>query len=170
MDVNVRLPLTPAAYLKPLVEDDVTTAYVDGLNDPVVHRFLVGPRSRRQTPDLVRGFVRANREDPGAILFGLFVDDVLRGTARLHDIGSAGACLGLAIFDRAIWGQGWGRRMVGAVTTYALTELGVPRVQAVIESENVGSLRAFEHAGYEHLPDADREEDGLVKQLWEYSA
>jgi RimJ/RimL family protein N-acetyltransferase len=170
MLASVRLDLTPTAYLTPLDESDVTQAYVDGLNDPVVHRFLVGPRSRVQTPDLVRGFVRANRDDAHAILFGLFVDGRLRGTARLHDIGRDGAYLGLAIFDRGIWGQGWGSRMVDGVTRYAIGELGLPAVRAVIEEENLASRRAFEKSGYVHRTADDVIQDGMVKQLWEFSS
>ena len=163
-----RVDLGNGAYLRPLAEDDVTDEYVNGLNDPVVHRFLVGPRRQRQTRESVRAFVAANRQDREAILFGLFVEDRLRGTARLHDIREGSAFLGLAIFDKSIWGQGWGTRIVKGATTFALGELGLKRVAAVIEEENIGSQRAFENAGYGRVPSADTTQDGQVKQFWEF--
>ena len=165
--VERRIELGAGAFLRPIVEDDVTEQYVEGLNDPEVHRFLVGPRRDRQTAASVREFVRMNREDPAAILFGLFVGDMLRGTARLHDIGEEGAFLGLAIFDKSLWGQGWGTRIVEGVTRFALGELGIARVRAIIEDDNVGSQRAFQRAGYRHDASADKVEEGQVKQLWE---
>lgn len=164
---TTRVELGDGAYMRALIEDDVTAAYVDGLNDPEVHRFLVGPRSRIQTFDTVRDFVRHNREDPAAILFGLFVGDELRGTARLHDMRDGEAFLGLAIFDKRLWGRGWGTRFVRGVTQHARVALGIRKVRAIIEAENVGSQRAFERAGYSHDAASDTVEQGQIKQLWE---
>ena len=53
-----RLQLGSGACLKPLPVSGVTNAYVNGLNDPAVNQFLVGPRRHKQTLDTVREFVR----------------------------------------------------------------------------------------------------------------
>jgi len=141
------------AFLRPLSADDVTAGYVEGLNDPEVYRFLVGPSRQRQTIELVRGFVRANEEDLHAILFGLFVDGSLRGTSRLHDICLESAYLGIALFDRSIWGQGWGTRMIRGIVDYAVDSLDVKKVFAGIENENMASQCAFEKAGFQRCDD-----------------
>jgi RimJ/RimL family protein N-acetyltransferase len=160
-----RIDLDGKAHLRVLAEHDVTPDYVRSLNDPVVHRFLVGPRSQTQTIDSVRGFVRRNVEDPASLLFGLFVSDTLRGTVRLHDIRAGGAFLGLAVFDRALWGQGWGTRCVRAATRFAREELNVSRVAAVIETDNAASLKVFDRAGYRCAAEPVVQ-DGACKQLW----
>lgn len=167
--VRSKIELTAGAYLRPLVEDDVSKEYVDGLNDPVVHRFLVGPRSQHQTTESVRMFVRKNRDNQACILFGFFLHGILRGTARLHDVSDEGAFLGLAIFDRTVWGQGWGAQIVAAVTHFALTELRVPRVAAVIEADNIASRKAFVRAGFTRVA-SEASPEGVVKELWELVA
>jgi RimJ/RimL family protein N-acetyltransferase len=136
-------------YLRTLGPDDVTGAYVDGLNDPEVHRYLVAPRQSRQSLETVKAYVLSNQADPRAALFGVFVDDVLRGSVRLHDIdGQAGtAYVGIALFDKTVWGQGWGRRAIVAVQEY-VQALGVNTLFAGIESGNSASRACFTAAGF----------------------
>lgn len=166
---DLRIDLPPDAFLRPLAIADVTTAYVDGLNDPVVHRYLVGPRRERQTDDLVRQFVAANAADPAAILFGLYVGQQLRGTCRLHDIDpdKGSAHLGISLFDRSIWGQGWGSRVIRAVADHALAAYGLSRIVAGIEEENEASRRSFTKAGFVG-EDATFEAHGARARRWHY--
>jgi len=81
-------------------------------------------------------------------LFGLFIDDVLRGTSRLHDISSESAYIGIALFDRSIWGQGWATRMIRKIVRFAIGSLGLKKVLAGIEKENIASQGAFNKAGF----------------------
>ena len=62
------LVLESGALLSPFSPNQVTDLYVNGLNDPEVNRFLVGPRSQVQTQDTVREFVRMNNEDPASLM------------------------------------------------------------------------------------------------------
>jgi RimJ/RimL family protein N-acetyltransferase len=146
----IQLSLEGNAILRPLMEADVTQDYADGLNDPEVNRFLVGPRLQYQSMELVRAFVCTNAADPEAVLFGLFIDGALRGTARLHDIRPAEgkAWLGLALFDRAIWGRGWGHRMIAAISEWALEKFALQEIVAGIEEANEGSRKTFLRAGF----------------------
>jgi len=157
------ISLGESAFLRPLAEEDVTPGYVDGLNDPEVHRFLIGPSKQRQTIELVREFVRGNYEDSHAILFGLFVDGSLRGTSRLHDICPESAYMGIALFDRSIWGQGWGTRMIRGIADYTIGSLGAKKVLAGIENENAASQRAFEKAGFRRCANHT---DNTDSHLW----
>jgi RimJ/RimL family protein N-acetyltransferase len=154
--------------LRHLQENDVSAAYVDGLNDPEVHRFLVGPRRERQTEASVRAFVQANFEADDAILFGIFLDGILRGTSRLHDIRDGTAWLGIAIFDRRVWGRGLARRAIEAIVTYASESLSVREVRAGIENENTGSQRAFAAAGFVPSAPSAQSSDSVV-WIWRAS-
>jgi len=165
---DLRLGLNDRGYLRQLLEGDVTQAYVDALNDPEVNRFLVGPRQQRQTLSTVQAFVNLNHEAANSILFGLYVDEILRGTTRLHDATENDIYLGLALFDKTIWGQGWGRLMIAAASRYAIDELGVARVKAGIEGDNVSSQKAFLAAGFECVHTAYSVKHDTCIQTWEF--
>lgn len=155
------------AYLKPLSKIDVTVGYVDGLNDPEVKVFLVGPRERTQTTESVEQYVEFNERDPRSVLFGLYVDDVLRGTVRLHDVelSSGTAWLGIALFDKTVWRRGWASTCVNAVAEFA-ADIGVRRLFAGVEKENLASRRLFERCGFSEQPaDADAASTTWVKDL-----
>jgi RimJ/RimL family protein N-acetyltransferase len=152
--------------LRLLEPDDVSDAYVAGLRDPEVNRFLSAPREAPQTIETVRAYVAANRADPASALFGLYVDGALRGTVRLHDIQVGGdAFVGIALFDRSVWGRGWGRRCIEAVCAVA-SDLGVRRAVAGIHATNHASRHAFAAAGFVHDPLEDRETDDGVGERW----
>lgn len=167
-EANLRLSLSEHAYLRPLLEADVTQAYVDGLNDPEVNRFLMGPRDSLQTMETVRAFVRLNRESNDSILLGLYVDGKLRGTTRLHGAGPDEVNLGLALFDKSVWGQGWGRRMIAEASRFAIGQLGVARVRAGIERDNVSSQKAFLAAGFRCVQSGYSASHDAFIQTWEF--
>jgi RimJ/RimL family protein N-acetyltransferase len=145
--------LLPNGFLRPLAADDVTQAYIDGLNSSDVNRFLVEPNRQLQTRETVVSFVEQNLSASDSILFGLFVENIHRGNLRLHDIGDLSAYLGIALFDRAIWGQGWASRSIVEVAKYAFNDLGLSYVVAGIAHANTASERAFAKAGF--LPAID---------------
>ena len=164
----LRLGLPDGAYLRPPQAEDVTTAYVDGLNDPQVHRYMEAPRKQRQTLEGVRAYVAANAADAQAILFGLYVGEILRGTVRLHDVdsGLGAATVGIALFDRRIWGQGLGSAALAAVARYATGELGLARLEAGIIAANRGSIQAFEKAGFRRTDDKPADPELGPVGLW----
>ena len=164
---SLRLDLGNGAYLRPIVEADVTQTYVDGLNDPAVNRYLE-VRRRRQTPESVRAYVRANASDPQAILFGIFSGNVLRGTLRLHDVdlGSSEAAVGIALFDRDTSGKGLGSSAIAAVARFATTEMSLIRLAAGIYDANTASVRAFEKSGFRRIEDMEPDPDLGSAGLW----
>lgn len=157
LKTSARLAISGNCELRPLHDSDVTTGYVDGLNDELVNRHLVGSREYRQTMDSVRAYVRANDECDHDIFFGIFIDGALRGTVRLHDVDpiDGAARVGVLIFDREYWGHGWARRAIEAVLGFARTELGLRRFHAGMRSENAGSRRTFEKLGFVYQPELD---------------
>jgi RimJ/RimL family protein N-acetyltransferase len=144
-------------FLRVMTENDVTPAYVDGLNDPVVSRFLVGSRKTQQTAESVRSYVRANYESSSDFLFGIHIDGALRGTIRLHDVDSTEhtARIGILLFDRAYWRQGWATRVIEAVLRFAEEQLAVRCFWAGMRQENLGSRKTFEGLGFVYQPARD---------------
>ena len=74
------------AYLRPINIHDISQLYIDGLNDSEVHQFLVAAKKKKQDYKSISKYVNKNWESKDAILFGFFLDNILRGTVRLHDI------------------------------------------------------------------------------------
>jgi RimJ/RimL family protein N-acetyltransferase len=155
------LDVEGGAVLRPLREEDVTAAYVDGLNDPRVSRYLVAARRQRQTCETVRAYVRQNWEDPAAILFGAFIDGALRGTVRLYmiDDDACTAVMGIALFDVSYWGRGWGSRCIRRVADFGVHRLGLKRIFAGSYQHNPGAIRSFAKAGFIRTPERDYADD-----------
>jgi RimJ/RimL family protein N-acetyltransferase len=164
---SLRLDLGNGAYLRPISEADVTRAYVDGLNDPAVNRYLE-VRKQRQTPDSVRAYVRANAADPRTILFGIYSGNALRGTLRLHDVdvGGGKATIGIALFDPHFSGKGLGSSAIAAVARFAATELSLTHLAAGIIDANIASVRAFEKSGFRRAKDKEPDADLGSVGLW----
>jgi RimJ/RimL family protein N-acetyltransferase len=164
---SLRLDLGNGAYLRPISEADVTDAYVDGLNDPEVNRYLE-VRKLRQTSETVRAYVRANAADPWAVLFGIYSGNVLRGTLRLHDVDLSGskATVGIALFDRHFSGRGLGSAAIAAVARFAAAELSLTHLAAGIIDANTASVRAFEKAGFRRARDKEADPELGSVGLW----
>jgi len=165
---EVVLPLGDDGLLRPLRTEEVTDAYVEGLNDPLVNRHLTEVRRQHQTQATVMGYVQANWESTTDHLFGLFIDGSLRGTVRLHDVQTgpvAQAWIGIAIFDPSCWGQGWGSKAISAVTKYGLHTIGLERINAGIYSVNQSSRGAFARAGFRMTGSLAGDEVGTA-ELW----
>ena len=108
-----------------------------------------------QTIESVTTYVQEQRKRSDAYLFGLFIDDTLRGTCRLHNITETGADIGIALFDKTIWGQGWGSRLITEITIIATTSLGCPRIKAGIEPTNLSSIHAFKKADFVFVKESE---------------
>ena len=144
-------------FIRLLTAVDVNQDYVNGLNDEEVRRWISFTRAQPASLDGVRRYVDINYADPSALLFGLFVEDRLRGTVRLHDIDFLSKCasVGILIFDKSIWGKSWGFVILVKVVEIAFERLSLEEISAGIDSENVASLRVFEKAGFEVQRDRD---------------
>ena len=136
------------AYLRPINIHDISQLYIDGLNDSEVHQFLVAAKKKKQDYKSISKYVNKNWESKDAILFGFFLDNILRGTVRLHDIIDKKSVIGIVIFDKKIWGMGWGRKILVAVSNFAYRELGIKEIKAGIELNNHKSTGLFVSAGY----------------------
>lgn len=169
---TTRLEIAGNCYLRPIVEADVTQAYVDGLNNPLVNQYLVASRKRKQTLETVRAYARHNHESENELLFGIFIDDGLRGTVRLQHIDrdTSSAHLGIALFDIKYWGwdKGWGLKACRAVISFAHKVLGLSRLHAGMIAQNIGSRKFLAELGFQYRSDRDMvDADGVTHHFWE---
>jgi RimJ/RimL family protein N-acetyltransferase len=77
--------------------------------------------------------------------------DGLIGTLELDDVLWAhGVCgVGIAIGDRANWGQGYGYEAMRLALAFAFDELNLHRVQATVFCYNERSMALFEKLGFQ---------------------
>jgi ribosomal-protein-alanine N-acetyltransferase len=139
-------------YLRPLKAEDAHAAYVSGLNDLDVNRYLDGVKQTKQTMQSVVDFVVANEASTNSVLWGIWQDNSSNhcGTVRLHGIEyhHKTAHIGVCLFDKSVWGQHLGKKAISAVTRWALDELGLRWVEAGAYQDNIASQKAFLSAGY----------------------
>ena len=166
----VQIPLESGAYLRPVKASDITNRYVDGLNDPSINRFMGRSRERRQTLETVTAYLEENWRNPDDVLFGIFIEEGLRGTVRLHDIRQTEktAIVGILIFDKNYWQKGWARRSISAVIGFAKHELGITTFKAGMTAENAASRNTFASLGFYHRIDLDRiDSQNVALEYWQ---
>jgi RimJ/RimL family protein N-acetyltransferase len=150
-DMGPRLE-TENLVLRPLHVDDVSEAYVGWLNDPEINRFL---ESRFVLHSLasVQSFVQAMSKDRKNILFGIFEKASKRHVGNIKvgpiDLHHETAVVGLMIGERACWGRGYATEAISEVSRYGFMQLGLKKLVAGVYENNIGSLRAFQKAGYD---------------------
>jgi RimJ/RimL family protein N-acetyltransferase len=84
------------------------------------------------------GFVAVVERESGAVV----------GDAGLHPLAGRGPDVELGYtLARAAWGHGYATEMGGALVGHAFGALGLPRVMAQVEPDNIGSRRVLEKLG-----------------------
>lgn len=146
--VGARSLATPRLLLVPLALEDVDDAYVHWQNDPEVLRY----RARR-TPlgaDELRAYIRGISERDR--VFAIREQGTSRhiGNIALNSVleHHRSAELSIVIGMRDVWGHGYGREAIIAVTRLAFDGMGLHRVWA--ESPNPAFNRVVSRLGFVH--------------------
>jgi RimJ/RimL family protein N-acetyltransferase len=136
-----RLPDWPAAH--------------EYASDPEVVRYLDwGPNTEAETRAFIRETMRTRRKRPRTrydLAVALKSTDRVIGGARLwiesaqHREGSIGYTLA-----RASWGQGYAREVAAGLLRFGFEKLGLHRIHAIVEPENIASTRVLERVGMRH--------------------
>lgn len=120
------------------------------MNNPAVTRYLEA-RHRRHTMDDLRLYVATMP------LCGIFVDNTHVGNIKMEvDVRHNRGDIGLLIGPEH-WGKGYATKAITMITRYAW-DVRLHKVTAGAYAENVGSIRAFERAGFK--------QEGLLKDHW----
>lgn len=141
---------TPRLLLRPYREMDFASAHAYGAIPEVSQYMDWGPNTKEDTQGFFERCVAAS-ENPQEK--GHFFAVTLRSDGRMIggcDLGSAhpegtsdmGYCL-----HPDFWGQGYGTEAANAVLGLAFDTLGLHRVTATCDPDNVGSWRAMEKIG-----------------------
>lgn len=139
----------PTLTLRPPVEEDVPALFALGTDPEVTRWFSWGPyRSEDEPRAFVAGTVR-RREAGEALVLAVLRDGELQGVTELTERSArdrramVGTWLG-----RAHWGTGINAESKALVLHLAFAELGLERVGAYTNVENLRSQRALERLGF----------------------
>lgn len=137
--------------MRTLLLKDVSTAYVEGINDPEVYRYLLLADKGRQTIRSIKKYVRANLDSGTAILFGIFLPaGELIGTIRLSGISYYHYCcdVGICLFAKEHWNKGYAAEALDKVVSFIFDTLGLHYIEAGVFTENASSVNLFLKAGF----------------------
>jgi RimJ/RimL family protein N-acetyltransferase len=141
----------PRLDLREVRPDDVTGGYYQWMNDPEVTHYL----ESRFFPNSVEGlrtYVAERHADRTNVFLALVVRDGARhiGNIKLGPIDwiHRRADIGILIGEKDCWGAGFATEAIRLVIEYAFLRLNLHKVTAGCYDPNVGSIRAFEKAGF----------------------
>lgn len=138
-------------YLRDVTPDDVSDRYCAWLNDPDVNRYLE-TRFEPQTRDRILAYVDAQNNALDTVFLAIVrrVDHLHVGNLRIGALDPLHrtATLALVIGEKAAWGTGIGTEAIELATQYAFEHLDLRKLTARCYATNLGSIRAFEKAGW----------------------
>lgn len=139
--------------LRAIEREDIPT-FVRWFNDPEVRQYLhmYEPMSRAKEERWFES--RLDARDDFLLAIEARVGDawIHIGNVGLHrvDWKNRSAVLGIALGEKAYWGQGYGTDAVRTMLQFAFGELNLHRVELEVHEFNPRAIRCYEKAGFRH--------------------
>lgn len=138
-------------YLRGLEKDDIRGNYFQWLNDPNVTKWMrhgIFPNSYEAMQAFYEQQVISKTETVLAIV--LKEQDRHIGNIGLHSINYVfrSAEIGILIGEADCWGRGYATEAITLLCNHCFTRLNLNRLAAGAVEENIGSIKAFEKAGF----------------------
>jgi RimJ/RimL family protein N-acetyltransferase len=136
--------------LIPLTLNDITTEYIEWLNDSTVNKFLE-VRHVNQTLASVTNYINQFYKDHERYIWGIYtIDNKLIGTVNLQNINRDhnSAELGLLIGNKDYWGKSASLEAVSLVLNFAFDKLELNRVAGGTYSTNIGMIFTYKRLGF----------------------
>ncbi len=138
-------------YLRRLKPSDVSMEYVNWLNDPQVNQYLEC-RFMTHTLEDVEKYVDQLAQDKNHFLFGIFnrSNEAHIGNIKLGliDFHHHRGDIGIMIGERNYWGKGFATEAIQTMVKFGFDVLKLHKITAGAYANNLGSIRAFEKAGF----------------------
>ncbi len=137
--------------LKEMTADDVGENYVQWMNDEETTQYMES-RFQDNTLESIREYVKKISERPNDFIFMIIEKESDRhiGNIRLGPINMRHGFseVGVMIGDKASWGKGYATEAIRLLAKYAFEALKLHKLNASCYSNNLGSRKAFEKAGF----------------------
>jgi len=147
-------------YLREVRLSDVGEQYYKWLNDNEVSQFLE-TKFFPQSIKSIENYVSSMLCSKESVFLAIIVKENEKhiGNIKIGPINwiHRFADVSLVIGDKKSWGKGFGSEAIKLVVEYSFKKLNLHRLSAGIYSNNVGSIKAFEKAGFK--------EEGIKKSI-----
>ena len=142
---------TNAILLRQLRKEDLTEEYVSWLNDPNVNQYLE-TRYLPQTHESLVDYWNNHRDDSSSPWFAIVSKNNNKhiGNIKLGPINRIHLTADISLFigDKHSWGKGYATQSIKLLSEWSFATLNIRKLKAGIYSENHGSRKAFEKAGF----------------------
>lgn len=137
--------------LRPIERDDLPR-FVEWFSDPEVRRYLLVylPFSLAQEERWFENLLGRLERQTDVLLAIETADGVHIGNLGLHSIDwkNRNAELGIAIGEKAYWGQGYGTDAIHTLLGLAFREMNLHRVFLRVNVDNARGIRCYEKVGF----------------------
>ncbi len=134
-----------------LEDKHVSERYLSWMNNPEIQQHLES-RFAEHSRESLREFVRKCSQDADTLFFGIANKENSRhvGNIKVGPINRRHliADIGLRIGDKSVWGCGFATAAIRCVVRIMQKELNLAKATAGAYESNIGSIRAFEKAGF----------------------
>jgi len=138
-------------FLRPLTIDDISDKYIAWMNDYEIVKFTES-RFMRHTRESIEEYVK-NANNNNTHTFAIVTNNCNThvGNIKLGGINNYHkyADVGLIIGRKEFFGQGIATESIRLVTDFAFKNLNLHKVWCGIYAPNIGSIKAFQKAGWE---------------------
>jgi RimJ/RimL family protein N-acetyltransferase len=138
--------------LRPIERDDLPR-FVEWFGDPEVRRHLLMylPFSLAQEERWFENLLGRLERQTDVLLAIETADGVHIGNVGLHSIDwkNRNAELGIAIGEKAYWGQGYGTDAIHTLLSLAFHEMNLHRVFLRVDTDNPRGIRCYEKVGFQ---------------------
>ena len=135
--------------LKPVTVNDITSAYIDWLNDAVIMQHTE-QQFRKTTPKDASDYVASMARSKTDLFYGLFYEETHIGSIKLGKINPnhKTADLSYIIGDKSFWGKGIASKMIKKMVSLSFERLELEKVVAGVYATNLASIRVLEKNGF----------------------
>ena len=145
----IRMIIGDNIVLNPFLLDHISDDYLSWMNDYEVVKYTES-RYATHTPESLKEFVSSSIKKE--FLFAICDKVTMKHIGNikignLHPIYKY-ADIGLIIGDKMFWGKGVASEAIKLCVDFAFSELKLHRLTAGIYTLNIGSIKAFEKAGF----------------------
>ena len=142
---------TERLLLREFEDSDWEAVHEYGSDLEVVKYLLWGPNTEEESRNFIRGAIDYQQQEPRknyVFAVVLKVEDLLIGGCGIHmsTTESPEGWLGYC-YNRHFWGKGYATEVARALLAFGFKELGLHRIFATCDVENVASARVLEKIG-----------------------
>ena len=146
--------------MRPVKVGDANQNYCRSMNDREITKYTES-RFSTHTVENIKCYIEKETQN-GSIFMAIVIkeNDKHIGNIKIHriDKNHKHGELSLLIGDKAYWGQGIATEAIKLIVDYAFTALDFHKLYATVYSINIGSIKAFEKAGFN--------EEGRMKEQY----